>query len=362
MKVYVIPADKTGCGHYRLIWPAQALKAQGVDVEVIYFEKNSGIPGSFTTNARGERILTKTFIPPDADVIVFQRLMQEFSAQMVTMMRDAGVAVVVDVDDDLSRIHPRHIAFNQLRSKDSRGIEKSTSWTYTRDACMNATLVTTSTKALQNVYAKHHRGVVIDNYVPRRYLDVPRYMNAKKSIGWAGTLKTHVDDLNVVGDAIWRLEKENASIAVLGDGIGVQKALRMSQPPAVSGDINFGDWPEMLANNIDIGLAPLASSEFNRSKSRLKPLEYMSLGIPWIGSPSDEYRRLRKESKVGLLAHTPKDWYLCVRGLLDNEDIYDEQSEAGRSYVQTQTYELNAWRWAEAWQRAIDIQRGKIRV
>lgn len=359
MNVYVIPSDKTGCGHYRLMWPAHALKAQGINVQVIYFEKGVGIPGSVRTDSTGKKILTKTFVPPDADVIVFQRLVQEFSSQMVSLIRENGIAVVIDIDDDFSRIHPRHIAFNEMRP----GPGKTTSWTYMKDSCINATLVTSSTQALQKIYARHGRGVVLDNYVPARYLDIPRYVdNEKKTVGWAGTLYTHVDDHLVLGNSIQRLEKDDIPITVIGDGVGTQRAFRMSQPPAISGGVNFGDWPEMLMGNIDVGIAPLAPSEFNRSKSRLKPLEYMSLGIPWVGSPSDEYRRLRKESGVGSLAHTPRDWYDYVKRLVKNDDIWIDESEAGRAYMQDQTYEKNAWRWAEAWQRAIDIQRGKIRA
>src|SRR5690606_28606720 len=35
MKIYVYPADEYGCGYYRLIWPAQALQAQGHDIQIV---------------------------------------------------------------------------------------------------------------------------------------------------------------------------------------------------------------------------------------------------------------------------------------------------------------------------------------
>ena len=35
MKVHVYPADRHGCGHHRLIWPAEALMRQGHDITII---------------------------------------------------------------------------------------------------------------------------------------------------------------------------------------------------------------------------------------------------------------------------------------------------------------------------------------
>jgi hypothetical protein len=84
----------------------------------------------------------------------------------------------------------------------------------------------------------------------------------------------------------------------------------------------------------------------------------MAAGVPWVASPRAEYRRLHKESGCGFLADTPKQWYAHLTRLLADSCLRKEQAEAGREYMATQTYEANAWRWLEAWTRAVEIQRG----
>jgi glycosyltransferase involved in cell wall biosynthesis len=105
-------------------------------------------------------------------------------------------------------------------------------------------------------------------------------------------------------------------------------------------------------------MVPLSPSPFNTSKSRLKGIEMMAAGVAWVASPRAEYRRLRRESGCGYLAETPKDWYNRLNQLLKDEPLRKEQVEMGREYMKDQTYEANAWRWAEAWERAYKVQRG----
>jgi glycosyltransferase involved in cell wall biosynthesis len=99
-------------------------------------------------------------------------------------------------------------------------------------------------------------------------------------------------------------------------------------------------------------------SGFVSHNSRLKGIEMMAAGTPWSSSPREEYRKLHRESGCGVLADNPKQWYQAIKRLLTDEVLRKEQAEAGRTYMQGQTYQANAWRWAQAWQRAYDIQRG----
>jgi hypothetical protein len=114
----------------------------------------------------------------------------------------------------------------------------------------------------------------------------------------------------------------------------------------------------MIGESLDLGMVPLAPTAFNTSKSRLKGIEYMAVGVPWVGSPREEYRRLHRESRCGLLADGPKDWYTKLKLLLTDDVLRKEQGEAGRTWMQDQTYQANAWRWLEAWERALEIERG----
>lgn len=352
MRVYVMPSDAFGCGHYRLIWPSNVLKNLGHDVVIMPPKRDSGFMVKVTENPDGSRTLTTATVPQDADVIVLQRPAHELQPQLINMLRSNGIAVVVDMDDDMSSIHPENIAFHTYRSNSGTPL----SWRWAMESCKLATLVTTSTKTLQRVYAKHGRGMVLDNYVPEAYLDFPKAEAG--TFGWAGTTKSHPNDLQITGNVVQRLMDEGYDFRVVGGKSSVKECLRLREAPTVTGSIPLIDWARYIGEHLDVGMVPLAPTAFNTSKSRLKGIEYMAVGVPWVGSPREEYRRLHRESGCGLLADTPKDWYSKLKQLLTDDVLRKEQVEAGREFMKEHTYQANAWRWAEAWTRAVEIQRG----
>lgn len=354
MRVYVIPADAYGCGHYRLIWPAEALKRQGFDVRLMPPNQKTGFLATADRHpTEPDALLTSVTIPEDADVIVMQRPAHVLQAQMIQAMRDNNVAVVVDMDDNMGAIHPDNVAFQMYRTSTYGPM----SWRNAASSCRVATLVTTSTPALKGVYAGHGRGMVLDNYVPRACLKFERGNTG--AFGWAGTTSSHPDDLQVTGRTFQRLIDEGHPFTVVGGKSKVKQAARLDAEPHYTGSLGLGSWVERIAQEVHVGTIPLSPSAFNTSKSRLKGIEYMSVGVPWVASPREEYRRLNRESSCGLLADTPKQWYSHLKALLTDETLYKEQSEAGKSYMADQTYEANAWRWAEAWTRAREIQDGR---
>lgn len=353
MKVYVLPADTHGCGHYRLIWPAKVLQQQGVDVTILPPAKDSGIQAKTEELEDGTQRVLSVSIPADADVLVVQRPAHPLQAQMIDIVRSNKVAVVIDMDDDMSSIHSGNVAYHAYRHSNTAS---PLSWRWATECCKRATLVTTSTAALQKVYAKHGRGVVIDNYVPAAvlYFDKPEV----GGFGWAGTTASHPADLQVAGTAAGRLMTEGYDFRVVGDCSKVKQNLRLPSEPSYTGTVPLENWVHTIAQTYDVGMVPLEASAFNASKSRLKGIEHMAVGIPWVASPREEYRRLQRESGCGLLAASPKEWYSQLKLLLTDDVLRKEQAEQGRQYMQDQTIQANAWRQAEAWHMALEMERG----
>lgn len=352
MIVYVYPADTFACGSYRLIWPAEALRAQGHDVRVVLPTSREGIGGDIDTRTNR---LTNVRIPADADVMVLQRVSFAHTAQAVSMIRARGVAVVVDMDDDLTKIDPSNPAFWALRT-DGVGRMAHHNYRNAHQACLDATLVTVSTPALLKVYAPHGRGLVIENRVPAAYLDIEHVDSA--TIGWPGSVHSHPADLYQLGPAIQRLVREGASYWGVGPIEGLARGLSLPSAPQTSGSVSMQEYPQRVAQ-IGVGIAPLAQTAFNRSKSWLKPLELMACGVPFVAQNFEEYRRLVRRSGLGLqlLADDPKDWYRRVKRLVDNERLRQDLSAAGRAYAEEMTIEGGALLWLEAWARAIEVQR-----
>lgn len=339
------PADSAGCGHFRLIWPASYAPADGEHEVTVLGPRERDL----MLKMRGNEVVD--VLDVKADVYVFQRLTHSRMAQAVRILRDKGVAVVVDVDDDLSSIHPRNPAHDAYHPR--RG-DPMHSWDNLKQACRDATLVTVSTPALLDVYAQHGRGQVLYNYLPDHYFGVPH--EDSDTVGWPAALQSHPDDPSAVGAAVARLSADSGAFQVVGNPTGVGAAFGLSQdPPGLSGSVDVFGWPSAVAR-LGIGIAPLADTRFNACKSWLKPLEMSALGVPWVASPRAEYQRLARHG-AGVLADSSRRWYRELSRLRMSPALRAERSEAGRQVAETLRLRHHAWRWLEAWDYALRLQR-----
>lgn len=356
MTVVVYPADQYGCGHHRLIWPARELQRTGHDVHVVRQEDRKL---EFSVDDDG--IVQDVKIGDGVEALVFQRVTHGYLSQAVKLLTDRGVPVIVEIDDDLTAIDPGNPAFRALhpdkKGASAQGVRAMHSWRNLNEACRHASLVTATTPALIEKYAPHGRGRVLPNFLAPHYYGIEH--DDSRIIGWPASLPSHPNDPAVVGPAIARLVNEGERFHVTSVAPGVGKAFGLpddSRVEMLRTAIDLLAWPSTLAERIGIGIAPLADTKFNAAKSWLKPLELAAVGIPWIGSPSPEYRRLN-EAGCGMIARSPQDWYKMLRFILRNESFRREESEKCRAVAHELALERHAWLWWEAWQDAIAYQR-----
>lgn len=344
-----------------MIWPGRACAHQGHDVDVVM--NTERYVQIHIDEASGECVGVN--VPDDVDVVVLQRPTHLWLVKAIKWLRAQDVAVVVDIDDDLSSVHVNNPAFAMLHPgegwKDNRGRPYLHSWRNLAEACKSATMVTVSTPGLLRRYAQHGRGRLLHNYLADHYYGVPHVDST--IIGWPATIYTHPNDPEVSSYGMSRVLAEfpETSFVTLGENKGVMRAfgLRGDDPPDVQ--IPLLEWPSALGSRIGIGVAPLADTVFNASKSWLKPLEMSAAGVPWVASARAEYVRLHNLG-CGLTADRPKDWYRELRKLVQEPNLRAELSESGRAVAETLRLEDHAWRWWEAWSDALDIQRGSVRA
>lgn len=343
MHVIVYPSDSTGCGMYRCRWPGQAALVAGHMVNVMPYPKivvnNSNPP-----TVKGINVGT-------ANVVVFQRPGSYQIQEVIRILKDNGVAVVIDMDDDLSCIHPRNPAF---RAYDPRTNQNS-NWMHAQRACDMADWVTVTTPALAERYGSHGRVSVIPNHVPESYLKIQRPQNEIPVVGWAGWTTTHVDDLRVTKGIINQvLIDTGARFQAFGDAkIFNDLQIRQRAPHTLRSFANILDYPQTLSE-IDIGLVPLKRSPFNEAKSWLKALEMASLGIVPVVTPTYDNMRL-VELGAAVPAETPKDWYREVKELILDNDKRLEMSLKAREAASDWTIEGNVGKWVNAWKSAWKI-------
>jgi glycosyltransferase involved in cell wall biosynthesis len=332
----------------------------------------------------GDRVV-KAECPEDADLVIFQRPSFPQLVHSIPFFRAKGVAVVVDIDDDLSNIDPRNPAFTALHPDPHNLIpcpplphgvrtvegfkeirtkaqwqeyvrrnyrnESPHTWQAVKDAAKLATLVTVSTPALTGRYGRGNTRV-LPNCVPARFCDTPH--QDSDLVGWPGSTHSHPGDLKVLGNSIALIHRQGHPFRIVGDGPGAARDLGLPEVEQ-TGALPFEAWMASITR-LGVGVAPLADTRFNEAKSWLKPLELGAAGVPWVASPRAEYRRIQALG-AGVLAEKPKDWYRALARLCGDESARREESERVRAVAWSLTIEEHAWRTAEVWHEAVRLER-----
>lgn len=350
MRVRVQPGDNQGVGNYRINFPAAAAAQAGVDIEYPtpgkrLLERRLKVPGN-------GRTATMQFMPGvdlDCDVLVIQRPSNQVLVDLIPMFQRKGIAIVVDIDDDLAAVHHGNAAKG---AEDPRQILR---------ACAIADMVTVSTPPLAARYGAHGRVTVLPNRVPERLLDLSRDSDGR-TVGWAGWVGVHPEDLQVTqGGVAQAIKDTGARYLQIGPVDGVRAALGLDEEPDATGGLPLDDYHEALGR-LDVGITPLQDSAFNRAKSWLKALELTARGVAVVMSPRPEYSALHGEG-VGLVAKDRgRSWRSQVRVLLEDHELRREVACQGREIVrESHTYERAGHLWAEAWSGAVENHRAQAR-
>lgn len=340
MEVCAVPADSSGCGAVRVVYPCRAVEAsRAVRVRLLSPQapQRKGLSGEVPV----------ALDAGDAEVVVLHRPAHKALVDVIPVLQAEGRAVVVDIDDNLSAPHPDH---QWARSGSVSSVELAR-------ACAMADLVTVSTPALAEVYGAHGRVAVLRNCVPEGMLRMGRESDGK-TLGWGGVVVTHPGDLPVTGGAVAEaLDVAAWRFKVIGGADRVRAELGLYDEPASTGGLEVEDYQQQLGT-LDVGIAPLGDTPFNWAKSGLKPLEYAARGVPFVASPTPEYRLLVAQG-AGLLASSPGEWFSGLRDLMRDESLRHEKREQGYMVARKHTYEAHAQDWVYAWSEAITNRRAR---
>lgn len=341
IRVAVFPSDEGACGWYRLRWPAEELQRQGHDVRVF-----DDFPALYRRGEKGEPDEVVELGDTDFDLAVMQRAYRPNQLKMVKMLQERGIAVALDIDDDMLAVPPEHPLYPRY----------APFWEVLRETYRRADLVTVSTPALAKRYGSTGKARVVSNGVPRAYLGLGRTTPRQVPVvGWTGLVMVHVGDLEQVGTAVAEVCASGATFRGIGDRaicevLGVKGQY---QPGSPLTDLSY----QRLYADLDIAIVPLRSNRFNAGKSWLKGLEGAALGVPFVASPVPEYVRLH-ELGAGLLAESPKEWKAQLGHLIASADLRAEMAAKGREVAATLTTEaMQAPLLWDAWTETIASRR-----
>jgi len=355
VRVVVIPADRGGCGYYRLIWPAQAVSLARPDWQVEVRPPETVQAGFVDGRFVGVQGLPD---PGTIDVLVMQRVGTPGQINVARWARERGAAVVVDFDDAMWCIDRDNVAWPSWNMRNPYDQH----WKTCDVAAAEADLVTVTTEHLAKHYGKAHRRVdVINNHVPQAAVSLeplPRSPKDPFTAGWVGFTQTHPGDCEVSGPAARAVLDSGGGLAVVADGPGAARewGVDEAQVRCIPGQ-KFGPSYYQSLSVLDLMLVGLKDTPFNRAKSTLKVLEAAAAGVPSVAPDNPPHRDLARRGFPVTLASSPTEWATAAKRHASDPSYSAEQKEATAEAVTGWTIEGNAGLWADAWERAARLRR-----
>lgn len=346
-RVVVLPSDESACGYYRMRLPAGAVGLARPEWTIEVYRPSDVMLGVGADGKLWE--IRGIADPTHIDLVVMQRVATPAQVQLLRWFQGNGTAVVVDADDAMWCIDRENSAWKAWNGDRYH-------WRHLDEAAALADLTTVTTPYLAQRYGKHGRTEVLPNCVPG---DLPEHLESVRpsldqttTIGWAGFTATHPGDLRVVGNAVRRVQADTGCIVrVIGDAEGASRdwgcTVEKMQPTPI------GLPYYMALTALDIGLVPLKDNGFNRGKSYLKALEYAACGVAVVASDTPANRELAKTIPMRLAK--PGDWAGHLEEMLRYPHARETDVDVARLRVyRHHTYEANADRWIDSWERALN--------
>lgn len=359
MNIFYVSPLNTGCSKWRAEIPAKYLRRRG-----------------HTVNFFGQSGLSEC---PDA--IVFGRTYKNTAdmTRLFNWAKSRKVRVIYDTDDALDLVDPWNPAFSDSRKQEETALTMVT----------RADVVTTTTPELAQHLKKWNPNVVVvpNSVDPEEWAPRPRSANQPIRVGWLGG-NSHFLDIAIALDAIADLKKRSNFTFVIY-GLTTYGSVRemYEKHSSVEGEtfrssplgravkvflkktegLAYEFFPFVPASQyaqtlcdlrLDIGLAPLSATSFNRHKSCVKYYEYAMSGAATLASDvlpySDEVPRRADNARkswtsgltellqlnLGQTAQQEREWVLANRNIEHSVALWENVFMAGKSSQVPGTEEL----------------------
>lgn len=264
-----------------------------------------------------------------ADVVMLQSIVDKEALAMIRAYQaEKGLKVICDVDDwhfDLNSDNP--FAVDHKASNASFVIKKTLEF---------ADMITVTTDYLANKVSTINKNV----YVFPNYMNRKRWLNEKQTlrkprkhckIGWLGSI-THYDDFKVCANQLrYILQNFDCELVTQGDVRIKDYFEGLDNVECTIGVPSEYCVDKATGMDIDVGIAPLRDTEFNRNKSGIKAMEYAIQYAPTIASNIVNFKDVMNED-MGISVND-YGWHDALKFVVENPEWRVETGRTARARV-----------------------------
>jgi hypothetical protein len=268
-------------------------------------------------------------------------------------LSEHGVAVSFDNDVDFA-------VLDMLDGRSSlEGLRTNRQyWNMYLAAARLADLVTTHSPVLAEKYraAGAENVLVVENYLFRGLIRGPgRRSREHVTVGLVASAE-HATDLQQipVAEALSRLLDEHPQVRVLS--IGVPLPIRSERCEHIV-NCPFTRLIEATAR-MDVGIAPIVDSAYNRARSDVKLKEYGAGGATWLASPVGPYAGLGPKQGGQLVED--HGWFGTLDELVRRPRLRRKLSRRALRWAKSQTIDNHISTWEQAFEAAIERSRERM--
>lgn len=337
MHVVALGTDGTGGAAYRAMLPMRALAERGHRAEYVEWDERDPPPPF-------ERLR-------QADVVHMWRLFRGPARRLAAALREAGVAVVFDNDDDMTRVPKGSPAYTEMKAARAQVAQELGAMLRLAD------LVTTTCGELAGRLRRLGGGEVrvVENYVEPGFVRERGEAGDGVAIGWVAGAEHRGDlrDLRLRRTLEQLLEAHpHVSLVSVGVDLGVR-----SERYSHRAFVPFPELPDAIAQ-FGLALAPIADVSFNRVRSNVKVKEYAAAGVPWLASPIGPYKELG-EAQGGRLV-PDHAWAEALADLVTDAPARAALAARAAAWGRAQTVTHHAAEWEAVFAEAVERAGGSV--
>ena len=307
------------CTRYRVLNKAEQLRKHGFEVKVVNLSEFE------LTQAQNA-----------SHIIIYRSPISPELLRLCHLAKDYGKPIFFDIDDLVfDTLYTDQLSYTKgLPHHEKENYDANVrNYGYMLENCDGAI---TSTNQLQKELKKYQSKVLLNRNlasdelisISSQFLKDYSQVSDVVKIGYFSGSISHNENFELIKSAIKQLLKKYSNVQLHIVGIlDIPKDMKPFENQIVTHD--YVDWDKLpvLISEVDINLAPLVDSIFNRAKSEIKWIEAALVKVPTVASKIGAFSDMVIDGETGLLA-TDDQWFDKLEALVLSPELRQNLAES----------------------------------